>query len=179
MLRSVAVLFMSLLVTSGCQILRHGIIHPYSKVSVPTFCLYEGTEFSENPNPLPIGKLSIYQTGVFDDERMEWSKWHQQKPVFRGPSQEVWHVEYALKPDEQSVRPFSCITYGKAPPGYKQKAPALPLIPERFYAAMILKKDTETPMSWVYFIIRADSTGHPIKLESGDGSSVTLVITQP
>ena len=74
------------------------------------------------------------------------------------------------------AKPFSCITYGKVPPGYKEKAAALPLIPERLYSALILDIGRGAPNSWVYFIIRSDSTGNPIKIERfgvNDGGDVT------
>ena len=165
------------LVISGCQILKHGIIHPYSSVTEPTFCLYDGQFHSEDVKPLPIGRLIVSQRGVFDDERMEWSKWREQKPLSKGPFQEVWHIEYAPDPSDPPPKPFSCIIYGKAPPGYEEQTPTLPLIPERLYSAMILNIDEEGPMSWVYFIIRADSQGRPTHLEYESDMSSVQVIT--
>ncbi len=84
-------------------------------------------------------------------------------------------------PDDEAhplARPFSCITYGKAPPGYEERIPPVPLVPERLYTAQILPKGV-TPMSWVYFIIRADSTGHLAQLEaSNDGPHDIQIINQ-
>ena len=57
----------------------------------------------------------------------------------------------------------------KYPPGYKERIPPVPLVPERLYTVQILPKGV-TPTSWVYFIIRADSTGRLTQLEaSHDG----------
>ena len=151
------------LVTSGCQILRHAIIHPHSEVMTPTFCLYRGSS-----NPSPIQQITVYT---------------------RGPGNPVWIVEYAPGPPQQpfrrsccitvpkhiliqpeytfsqkTVRPFCCITYGKVPPGYREKIMALPLIPETPYVAIIEDLDTGVRGD-VYFVIRSDSIGRPVRLE--------------
>ena len=165
------------LVLSGCRPFRHGIIHPHSKVTEPIFCLYDGRFHFEDVKPLPIGKIRVHQEGVFDDERMEWSKWLEQKPLSKGPFQEVWHIEYAPDSSDPPEKPFSCIIYGKVPPGYEEQTAALPLIPERVYSVFIMDIDDTFPMTWVYFIIRADSQGRPTHLEYESDMSNVQVIT--
>ena len=84
-------------------------------------------------------------------------------------------------PDHEAhplARPFSCIIYGKVPPGYKERIPPVPLVPERLYTVQILPKGV-TPTSWVYFIIRADSTERLTQLEaSHDGPHNIRVINR-
>ena len=56
----------------------------------------------------------------------------------RYTDQVAWVMEYAPDPEaEPPPRPFSCITYGKVPPGYIEKIPAVPLIPERLYTVLL------------------------------------------
>ena len=74
-------------------------------------------------------------------------------------------MEYAPDPEaEPSPRPFSCITYGKVPPGYIEKIPAEPLSPERLYTVLLDPKEV-TARGGMYFIIRVDSAGRPTQLE--------------
>ena len=165
------------LIMNGCNIYRYGIIHPHSKVPEPIFCLYDGQIHFEDVKPLAIGTIRVVQTGVFDDERMEWSKWHEQKPLDRDPWQMVWHIEYAPDPSDPPDQPLSCIIYGKVPPGYEELTAALPLIPERLYSACIVERDVEAPMSWIHFIIRTDSMGRPTHLEHRSDQTNVQVIT--
>ena len=156
MIRSVVV-FMVLLVASGCQIIRYGVlIHPDSKVLTPTFCLYDRSEI----DPHAIHKVQVYQRAMNGDSRLK----------------AVWDLEYAPQPEEQFVRAYSCITYGEVPPGYKQKAPALPLIPERSYGVWLEGKDYVRDSR--NFVIRLGPSGEAIKLESVDGWN-TIVTTPP
>lgn len=162
---------------SGCKIFQHGIIHPHSSVTEPIFCLYDGRFHSEDVKPLAIGKMRVVQDAVFDDERMEWSKWREQKPLFKGPFQVMWHIEYAPDPSDLPDKPLSCIIYGKVPPGYEEKTAALPLIPERLYSACFVAIDSEAPMASIPFIIRADAQGRPTHLEYRSEMSNVQVIT--
>ena len=153
------------LVSSGCVPidLRHGYTHPHSAVTAPTFCLYWGED--EHSQPIPIYGVSVIRLGAFsDDKRFEWHNWRSWSEG-RSPDQVTWEMKYV--PDHEAhplARPLSCITYGKAPPGYDEPIPPLPLIPERIYAVWIRPKNSR-PASSAYFIIRADSTGHPTQLE--------------
>ena len=52
----------------------------------------------------------------------------------------------------------------KYPPGYIEKIPAAPLIPERLYVVLLDPQEV-TARGGMYFIIRLDSTGHPTQLE--------------
>ena len=153
------------LVSSGCRpiILQHSYTHPHSAVTVPTFCLYWGED--EHSQPIPIYEISVNRYEAFsDDKRFEWHNWRSWSEG-RSPDQVTWVMQYV--PDDEAhplARPLSCITYGKAPPGYDEPIPPLPLIPERIYAVWIRPKNSR-PASSAYFIIRADSTGHPTQLE--------------
>jgi hypothetical protein len=83
----------------------------------------------------------------------------------RYTDQVAWEMEYV--PDDQAhplTRPFSCITYGKVPPGYDETIPAVPLIPERLYT-VLLETQEVTARGGMYFIIRSDLAGHPTQLE--------------
>lgn len=166
------------LVSSGCVGTRmHGYTHPHSEVMAPTFCLYRGWE--EHAQPTPIYEIIVTREETFsDDERFEWRNWRSWRKG-RYADQVTWEMKYV--PDDQAyplARPFSCITYGKVPPGYDEPISPVPLIPGRLYTVQILPKGV-TPMSWMYFIIRADSTGHPIQVEVGhDGPYEIRVINQ-
>ena len=89
-----------------------------------------------------------------------------------------------ILPDDEAhplAKPLSCITYGKAPPGYDELIPPLPLIPERLYTVSIGQTNLRR-VGRVHFIIRADSAGHPIQLEvkhvDRDGRDEIHIITQ-
>lgn len=153
MMRCVLVL-MALLFTSGCsQIVARSIVHPHSSVAAPTFCLYSESFRSEEPKrshdsePLPIERLEVY----------------------RG-NKEAWVIHYLPDPLYKELKPFSCITYGKLPPGYREKAPASPLIPERDYHVRLRSLRDEYGGS-IGFNIRLDSNGQPAKLEYSDDNS--------
>ena len=149
--------------SSGCQTLtlEHGYTHPHSAVTAPTFCFYEGRD--EHSQPIPIYEIRVIRQEKFSgDERFGWDNWRSWHKG-RYADQVTWEIQYV--PDDQDptlTKPLSCITYGKAPPGYDEPIPPLPLIPERIYHVSIRSKH----LSWgTYFIIRADSTGHPTQLE--------------
>ena len=71
----------------------------------------------------------------------------------------AWVLEYTPDGSDPPAN-----TYGKAPPGYKEKRPALPLTPERLYRVAIKTEDT-SEQAVMYFIIRLDSVGRPVRLE--------------
>ena len=75
-----------------------------------------------------------------------------------------WVLEYTPDDSYPPANTYACITYGKAPPGYKEKSPALPLTPERFYRVLIQTEDADADAE-MYFVIRLDSVGRPVKLE--------------
>ena len=168
------------LVSGGCPgTMMHGFTHSHSEITAPTFCLYDGRLHSKDTKPQPIYELRVARAEQFsDDKRFEWRNW-QTWSKGRYDDQMSWEIEYVG--DDQAnplTRPFSCITYGKVPPGYDETIPAQPLIPERVYTVQLLPKSI-TPMSWVYFIIRADSQGQPTQLEVGhDGPEDILIINQ-
>ena len=193
-LRAIAVLLIgiSALFSSGCEskLKLHGFAHPHSAVTTPTFCLHEGDAQDENAPPVPIYRISVrrdkhkHKRG---NQRLEWRNWglwrrdgRRGYPVAweiehgdsgaearlsRDTDQVAWEMEYAPDPEAHpSPRPFSCITYGKVPPGYDEKIPAVPLIPERLYT-VVLETQEVTARSGMYFIIRLDLAGHPTRLE--------------
>ena len=151
---------MALLFTSGCSnIVGRGIVHPHSSVTSPTFCVYseslrsEEPKRSQNSEPLAIKRLEVYQT-------------HEKSDVVV----EAWVIHYLPNPLYEELRPFSCITYGKLPPGYREKAPALPLIPETHYSVRLSPIPSYYQGS-IRFNIRLDSSGQPAKLEYSDDNS--------
>ena len=193
MMRVIAVLLIGIssLFSSGCGSKLHGFAHPHSDVTAPTFCLHKGEAHDKDAPPVPIYRISVLQDNPKSrNQRLEWRNWR----LWRGrdgrrgfidevawemeygnPSAEArlnqytdqveWVIEYAPDPEvEPSPRPFSCITYGKVPPGYKEKTSAAPLIPERLYV-VLLEPQEVTARGGMYFIIRLDSTGHPTHLE--------------
>ena len=183
-LRAIVVLFICIgcLVSSGFLRGLHGLTHPHSDVTAPTFCLYEGWKDgweAERALPVPIYRIRVTRAEKFSgDERFEWRDWHSWRKG-RDSYEVTWEMEYV--PDDKAhplARPFSCITYGKVPPGYIETIPAQPLMSERVYTVR-LQSEGETPMSWVYFIIRADSTGHLTQLEaSHDGPHDVQIINR-
>ena len=168
MMRLIICFFISLscFFYSGCVPSMHGLAHPHSEIQVPTFCLYDGRETKQDAKPQPIYRLRVTREEKFsDDARFEWRNWLSWRKK-RYADQDTWDIEYA--PDGKSnpaEKPFSCITYGKVPPGYVEHIPAQPLIPERLYTVLLRRSKGRPPNSWVYFIIRADAQGHPIQLE--------------
>ena len=150
------------LFSSGCvmhNLGNHGLPHPHSELTAPTLCLYYGgfrLESEQYKEPLSIYYVRVYRHDKINDEPIDWNKWRE----YRGFDQKAWEIEYA--PDSKSDPPdrrFSCITYGQVPPGYIEKIPAQPLIPERLYSVLL------RPGGVVVFVIRADSTGRPTHLE--------------
>ena len=161
MLRCLVVLI-GLLITSGC-IIGAGTpsIHPHSQIMTPTFCLHGGKS-----EPLPITRIMVERGEKVNDEPIEWSEsatpW---RGLWKGADQEAWVLEYTPDGSDPPANTYACITYGKAPPGYKENIPALPLTPERFYRVEVETEDASHPAE-MYFIIRLDPVGSPIKLES-------------
>ena len=153
------------LVSSGCvtDSWRHGLPHPHSELTAPTFCLYDGPfrlESERHKKPLPIYYVSVHRRNKIDDEPIDWSKWREYGAIRPHTDQNSWEIEYV--PDSKSDPPerrFSCITYGQVPPGYIEKIPAEPLIPERLYSVLLKSGGV------LLFVIRADSQGEPTHLE--------------
>ena len=160
MLRCLVALI-SLLITSGCVIVA-GIpsIHPHSEIMTPTFCLHYG-----NSEPRAITGIAVERGEKVNDERIEWigsdEPWI---AMWEGRDQVPWILEYAPDGSDPPANTYACITYGKALPGYKEKSPALSLTPERLYRVMIQTEDGRAHAT-MYFIIRLDSVGRPVKLE--------------
>ena len=174
----------SWLVSSGCPapiLPYHSHTHPHSAVTAPTFCLYFGED--EHSQPIRIYEITVVRhEALSDDKRFEWHNW---RLGHEGPYGDlvIWRIQYL--PDDEAhplAKPLSCITYGKVPLGYDELIPPLPLIPERLYTVSIRPTKYPRPMSRVYFIIRADSTGHPtqleVKHEDRDGRGDIHIITQ-
>ena len=135
-------------------------LHPHSDITAPTFCLHGGKS-----EPRAITGIAVERGEKVDDERIEWIG--SEEPwiaMWEGRDQAAWVLEYTPDGSAPLMKTYSCITYGKAPPGYKEKSPALPLTPERLYRVTIQTKDAQSDAG-MYFIIRLDSMGRPIKLE--------------
>ena len=160
MLRCLVALI-GLLVTCGCVIMAGTpSIHPYSEIMAPTFCLHGGKS-----EPRPITGIVVERGEKVNDERIEWrdsgNPWWR---LWKGRDQAAWSLEYAPDDSYPPANTYSCITYGKPPPGYKEKSPALPLTPERLYRVAIQTEGADGDAS-MYFIVRLDSVGSPVKLE--------------
>ena len=163
----------SCLFLSGCMTSMHGLTHPHSEIEAPTFCLYEGRVSKHDAEPRSIDLILVTRVAKINDERLEWETSQRLED-----DQVTWEMEY--DPDGKSnppSKPFSCLTYGKVPPGYIETIPAQPLIPERFYAVLLRRNKGRTPNVWVYFIIRADAQGQPTHLEYKSHYGNVQVIT--
>ena len=126
-------------------------IHPLSDVTTPTFCRHNRYSGDE---PLPIMRLQV------GDWELVYAPEHFDRPA--------WESKYAPPNTENPVRPFSCITYGRAPPGYKENGPAPPLSVDKWHEIVIYKTAAvDIYKSSLLFIIRADSSGRPMRLEYG------------
>ena len=161
MLRCLVALI-GLIVMSGCVTMAGDpSLHPHSEIMAPTFCLHGGKS-----EPLPITEIAVIRGEKVNDERIEWVKsgppvWWR---LWKGGEQAAWVLEYAPDGSDPPANTYSCITYGKPLPGYKEKSPALPLTPERLYRVTIEREDASHPTE-MYFIIRLDPMGRPVKLE--------------
>ena len=177
MLRCLVALI-GLLITSGCMIMAGTpSIHPHSQIMAPTFCLHGGKS-----EPLPITGIAVIRGDKVNDERIKWGEsgnpW---RGLWEGSDQVAWVLEYVPDGSDPPANTYACITYGKALPGYKEKSPALPLTPERLYSVAIKTEDTPDRAE-MYFIIRLDSVGKPVKLEYIStilNQRLVQVITQP
>ena len=92
-----------------------------------------------------------------------------------------WEMEYAPDASDPRANTFSCISYGKAPPGYKEKIPTVPLTPERLYYVEIESSDAVSSVE-MFFIIRLDPMGRPVKIKytsSNHDAHNVQVITPP
>ena len=161
MLRCLVALI-GLLVTSGCITWAGDpSIHPHSQIMTPTFCLHGGKS-----EPRAITRITVIRGEKVNDKPIEWVEsgppaWY---GLWRGGDQLAWSLEYAPDGSDPPANTYACITYGKAMPGYKEKTPALPLTPERIYRVTI-KTENTPEYAELYFIIRLDSVGSPVKLE--------------
>lgn len=150
----------ALLVASGCSHIEpRAVLHPLSSITSPTFCAYRESERgeestrSEESEPVAIGRLEVLMFAPT-----------QEKSRVR---EEAWVIHYLPDPLYKDLTPYSCITYGKLPPGYKQKAPASPLIPERDYNVRI-RSLKDHYGGEINFNIRLDANGQPDRLEYSD-----------
>lgn len=123
-------------------------IHPLSEITTPTICRHSRYSGDE---PLPIMRLRV------GDWELEYAP-----EYFDSPG---WESKYAPPSIDIPVRPFSCITYGRAPPGYKENAPAPPLSLNKWHKVVIQERPAGGGRSHLRFIIRSDSSGRPIRLE--------------
>ena len=167
MMRIIAVFLIAFvcLFLSGCMKHMHGITHPHSDITAPTFCLYEGWSTKQDAKPYPIYRIGVSRMNKIDDEPFDWGKWEEYMQMRPVSDQAAWEIVY--DPDGKSnppEKPFACITYGKVPPGYIEKTPAQLLIPERCYTVLMTRTEGG-PMSWGDFVIRADAQGRPTHLE--------------
>ena len=172
-MRRCVLLLTALLLTSGCARMNaRAIVHPHSSVTSPTFCYYSESwrgekppepERSQNSEPRAIGRLEV---GLINANF--------------NVIEEAWVIHYLPDPLYEELTPYSCITYGKLPPGYREQARAVPLIPGRHYWVRIKSLKGYYEGGNISFHIRLDSNGHPAKLEySDDNSSPSTIKTLP
>lgn len=173
-----------LLVTAGCS--RHierALIHPNSAVDLPTFCLYRENVHTKMPKrhhrstPIVIERIEIWC--ILHDDRFEWGS-EMDKRSYKWPAKEAWIAQYLPDPLLAPTEPFDllpCIVYGKLPPGYREKAPATPLTPEKLYRVNLRQKSHKY-MNSLRFIVRLGPNGKPVRLEYiDDGSSYDDILT--
>lgn len=173
-----------LLVTTGCS--RHierALIHPNSTVNLPTFCFYREDVHTKMPKrhhhstPIVIERIEVWCT--LHDDQFEWGS-EADKRSYNLPAKEAWIAQYLPDPLLAPTEPFDllpCIIYGKLPPGYREKAPAIPLTPEKLYRVNLRTKNYGY-MDSLRFIIRLGPNGEPVRLEYiDDGSRFDDVLT--
>ncbi len=181
MKRMIVVFFICVgyLFSSGCMPRSmHGVAHPHSDITAPTFCLYDGWFTKQDSKPEPIYLILVTRMNKINDEPFDWGKWEEYRKIRPFGDQVAWEMEYA--PDGKSEppeKPFACITYGKVPPGYIETISALPLSPGRHYTVLIEPKGGG-PRSGVVFVIRADSQGRPTHLEYRRGGGEIYIINR-
>ena len=164
---------------NGCTPGRGSVrIHPLSEVTSPAFCLHTGAK-----KPIAIKWL---QVSTYAEERWEtlWELAYAPEGTPEPKSQNPTLSELVNppKPADTPARPFSCITYGRPPPGYKEKTPAAALIPDTWYSVEVDYRAERVYPAHLYFIIKSDSSGRSSKLEYKylHGSSTRVhVITKP
>ena len=139
---------------NGCSIGRAGYfrIHPLSAVTKPEFCFYNNAK-----KPKPIRWLEVR-----DNKETLWELVYAPEE----PGTPTWESKYEPpSPPDIPARPFSCITYGRAPPGYQEKTPAAPLMPDTWYSARVHYRAGGVYPAHLRFIIRPDSSGQSGTLE--------------
>ena len=158
----------ALLVAAGCShhMVARAIVHPHSSITAPTFCLYSESDRDEQPK-------RSRQSESRAIERLEVYLIPEKPETYENAYEEVWVIHYLPDPLYKELKPYSCITYGKLPPGYREKAPAPPLIPERGYHVHL-----EPRGGWdvgsMKFNIRLDANEQPTRLEYSDDYPPTI-----
>lgn len=153
-------------------------IHPHSDVTRPKFCRHSVDK------PIPIMWLSVSTYGADRWEPVwELAYTPESAPEPKPQNPTLSELVGPPKAADTPARPFSCITYGRSPPGYKEKAPAAPLIPDKGYSVWIRENpDGRGFFSELHFSIKSDSSGRPIKLEyhyPGGPDRRVHVVTKP
>ena len=177
-MKQLLIVLMILLVTTGCS--RHierALIHPNSAVNLPTFCFYREDVHTKMPKrhhrstPIVIERIEVWCT--LHDDQFEWGS-EMDKQSYKLPAKEAWIAQYLPDPLLAPTEPFDllpCIIYGKLPPGYREKAPATPLTPEKLYRVNLREKNHGYMIS-LRFIIRLGPNGEPVRLEYIDDASL-------
>lgn len=138
-------------------------IHPLSEVTCPSFCLYHGVK-----KPIAIKWLRVSAPGdTRSDRKTVWELAYapESVPEPKPGAPTLSDLVQPPEPDVIPVKPFSCITYGRAPPGYKEQTPAAPLIPDTWYSVGADHRAERTYPAVLSFIIRSDSSGRSSTLE--------------
>ncbi|MDE0184813.1 MAG: hypothetical protein OXP71_05085 [Candidatus Poribacteria bacterium] len=136
-------------------------LHPAleTPVTTPVFCVYKhNSDYKDTTS----------DTDDLDRIRrieVQLNTWYSELPPGRSKDVIDWLIEYEPESSAHTASPVTAIEYGTAPPGYKEKHPALPLIPEKVYIAYVWGMSYYSPSRPIRFVIRADESGKPVKLE--------------
>ena len=122
-------------------------------VTTPVFCVYKHKGADEELDHIRWITVSL-------------STAYSELPPGRSEDVIDWFIEY--KPESSAhtaASPVTAIEYGTVPPGYVEKHPALPLIPEKVYDVYARGLSYHFPAEGIRFVIRSDENGTPVKLE--------------
>ena len=124
-------------------------LHPAleSPVTIPVFCVYKHNSDGDDLDHIRRIKVHL-DTG------------HSDLPLGRSEDVIDWFIEYEPESSTHTVRPVTTIEYGTVPPGYREKHPALPLIPEKVYVAYVWGLSYHFPSYGIRFVIRSDDSGN-------------------
>ena len=162
-------IFISVFFGHGCSYAPGKIsIDSRSALMQPKFCYH----FRPITGRLDIERIVVSKPQPSSEAKGRWEL----DSLWWIDSQRVWELEYKASDfllfyyancifGWRPKPPVSCLTYGEVPPGYEEKVKALPLEPEQLYIVKIEEYGSPRDSEDLKFIIRADETGIPERLE--------------